>query len=275
MKKKISIFVIGLLFLLSSCYIENKKPQENNPFHPIIYRESWMYLDGADWTDNLKHSNYGLVIAGSQNGVFMKIDEFKYNGYSINELRKNDTLDYIAQVETELVFPGNIFDIYNQNNKAGSIVCNHIEYSRRNPDEGADHLNMYFDKMPLVSSGKIIGICCDWNPMPRQANIYDDSIEVDINGNGIIDKISWKIENNSNESFLIISAIYNNHEYHFRKQGEYSIRNVSLISVMDLNGDGTLELLFSQTDIGSYVNIYQINDKGIEEVINYVIYSGP
>ena len=184
-----------------------------------------------------------------------------------------------------VVEPHDIFQIYNSETKVITTACKALEFSNDNIDMN-DFIWVEFDEIDMDAQ-PFIGLSCEWNPLPRiPERIGENRIDVDIDGNGVMDSIGWQVEPSEFTEYgelmwlheLVVSVNYNGSTHIIRKNYLNPVGFLGVktkIGVFDVTGNGNMDLIVYLEDVGSSVAIFEIGESGVTELIDFLIYSGP
>ncbi len=266
--KYLFVFFAFMLILLTSCTktleqavssdnsqkngndtanVSNTSINQNSPI--IIYVEN-------DFT----------IIGGSRNGSFNSIYDYYYNNKELEDLYNINSNR--TEVDCELLKQNDLIVFYDINAESYNVICDNVElvFVHSTP-----HLIPNMKNELEISVNKAIGISCDWEVFPRKPVFNGNTAVVDIDGNGVMDEIRWEFsqcdESGVDETKLIIN--YNGKEYVRQATTPLYIREYSVLNIMDLNGNGKLEIVEYTYDYGVKYTILGISEEGFIEYISY------
>jgi len=269
-KRLITIFVIALLFSGGGCSLDH----QNNPSDENSDKISPLVIFEPN-----QNESKGLVIGGVKDGRVLAVESFLHNGKHIKEIESVEEI-----VESELIMKGDVIKIYNQDHQIGMAVCKSVEYSTLN----IESQNLFWVIVSDLDDEyrPFIGISCEWDPLPRTPKIEENRIEVDIDGNGMSDTLSWKNEllsteddDEKSEVYQLAIAIDLNGERHMMYKKYSNMVHLSYLTaqicILDVTGNGKMNIIVYTSDIGSSVSVYDIDENGFVELLDFLIYSGP
>ncbi|PKM62442.1 MAG: hypothetical protein CVU97_05270 [Firmicutes bacterium HGW-Firmicutes-21] len=214
-------------------------------------------------------NDYGVettLIGGSTNGSFKSIYDYRYNDKELQEIY---TLNYEqSEVDCELLKHNDTLVFYDKNAYSYNAICDYVElgFAHSTP-----HLIPNFKNEIQISTDIAIGISCNWDVFPRMPVFDGNTAVVDIDGNGVLDEIRWEFidgeETEVAETKLIIN--YNGKEYVRQITSPIYIRDYTILNIMDLNGDGKMEIVEYTYDYGIEYVILGISEEGFTEYISY------
>lgn len=207
-----------------------------------------------------------LLIGGSKDGAFTTIYDYTYNNTDVLDF----VPDEIYDIKSELIKTNDLFDFYDKNTTECKTVCESVDlfFSYSTPT-----IMPCFSNEVDLSDDIMVGISCDWDVFPRNPVFEENKVTVDIDGNGVLDEIQWE-KNVSDESGnydkkLIIN--YNGKEYIRKITTPLYSQEYSVVNVIDLNGDGKMEIIEYNLDLGAEYVILDISENGFTEIISYII----
>jgi len=225
-----------------------------NENHPIMVYSKW---------ENGEEKGFDIdLIGGSENGSFTTIYDYTYNN--------KEALDYepceISDVKTELIKSNDLLTFHNRNADECKTVCESVElfFQHTTPKISAE-----ISKEITLSDEILIGISCDWNVFPRKPVFDENKAIVDIDGNGVPDEIHWEhwLNDDIDSSETKMTVIYNGSE--FVRQYTPPAAGYYALNIMDLNGDGKLEIVECTHDYGFKYVILDISKNGFSEMLSY------
>jgi hypothetical protein len=220
----------------------------------------------------------GLAIAGVKDGELLRIENFTINDKSFDEL------DWQEEVVTsDLIMPGDVFKVFDLENNSDTVIVESVLYCILNRSYQHFVWATFEDFESLPSP--FFGISADWNPLPRMPEFGDNIIKVDIDGNGVIDTISWQTMELQRGSGLYDGDMYyelaitvNFNGNNLSKSIEYWHMHAPLeyvIGVFDITGNGSMDLIVYKRGVFySNVLIYAIDDSGFTELLDFFIHGG-
>ncbi len=231
-------------------------------FQPVLFHKN-----NRDYTN--------VIAAYSSKNVYYKPETLYYNpdiiGYHKDRPLYANTLD----VNNNLLAKGKSFNFYDMfGNKKFSDECKQINYTIRNIDgftEIQAEFNLEFPDEILI------GLSPEINPLPQTPIYTDNSIEVDLDGNSIMDKvilqtIPSKIYGEGYIDFTV-NITLNGLYFTFECDPLVARYNIPIdIFVMDINSDENMEIfVYDQTDLF----VYSITADTLLELTVYPVFELP
>lgn len=207
-----------------------------------------------------------LLIGGSREGSFKTVYEYTYNDTAVLDLIPEEIYD----IKSELVKTNDLFKFYDKQANEYKTVCESLNlfFSYSTPTI----MPSFSNEVPL-SDDIMVGISCDWNVFPRVPVFEENKATVDIDGNGVPDEIQWEqsVSNESGNFDTKLTIKYNGKEYIRQKTTPLYIREYFVVNIMDLNGDGKMEIIEYSRDLGVVIAILDISENGFTEINTYGI----
>ena len=234
-----------------------------NNNHPIVIYEKYQFNDETIIR--------AYLMGGSKDGVFYSLYQYTYNG----ELLKYTGLFEEQEVESDLLKNNDLLRFFNKNTDEEINIC--------------EKLILYYEDGPMLPffipqlaknielpDFNGVGVSCDWEVFPRKSLFEENRAVVDIDGNGVSDEITWSVLYNEELDFdeTVLRITYNEKEY-VRKLytylADYYTEGYSIINIMDLNGDGKMEIIERVCGYGEVnYTILNVSENGITEIISYL-----
>jgi hypothetical protein len=210
-----------------------------------------------------------VLIGGSENGKFKSIYDYKYNDKEL-DYYCDILLENKRNVLSDLLKNGDSLKFYDKSGKIVKAKCNDLRLGIWE-ENFTPYLTVGLMSELDMPADFAVGISCDWNVLPRKAVYSGKSASVDIDGNGEMDKISWEYtyDENSGTSETKLTAVYNGEEFTRDITIELPVRDYSVINILDLNGDGKLEIIEYTYSIDEQYYVLGVSEKGFSELVTY------
>ncbi len=259
MKKSVAVSIIFLLILGTLFASENKKI-EYNENHPII-------IDNE-------------LLGGFKNGKWITKNDFimKHKGKIIKISEING--DRLENINIPLAKDGDMYKVYHYNKYIGIKRGNNPNFT---VDGYANEIMEMSFKNYKGSYDGLTSICGDWNGIPRKVRVVKENEEyiVDIDGDGkeekiLIEDAKWKEKTYDDEEYEAKGKkiiIYKNGKRitvtKFTIDDVYNY--VYDIRIIDLNGDGIMEIIYVLSGHNTTYGVYEIKNWKPKEVLhNYI-----
>ena len=258
MKKIVLIAVIIQLLIISGC----QKPTDDKT-------GAILFVD-----DNRQ---YAYVICRFESGTYRDLSVYKYDN--------KNWLDFIYEegdnVKTDVLKPGDTVNFYNASGDKQTAECSKVSCEGRGIDVFTE-VHAHLAQNDMLSS-RYIGLTANINPMPRTPLYSENSISVDLDNDGTMDKIEW----NFSDSGMVgsddmqnysLTITLNNKSRTIKNPEELPLNPGDLtVFVADLNGDGVMEVVIYEklAALMSGLTVYTSINGNIEKMFNYVINPGP
>lgn len=224
--------------------------QENNinPYHPIV----------------VMHKNYKGVFQNTIIGGF-KDDKW----YSITDFNPPTIYTELRNFSSDLATGSEEYKIYSENDYITSLEGKKPILSH------ADSCDTY-TLDPLFNDleseeGCLIGINCDWDPLPKISKRIDQEREViDLDNDGENEIIyTHEVQDSKNATKDITMSVLKNgntiKNLHFLAGNEDRYNRF----FMDLNNDGILEIVIVTFGRWEFFAIYQMNNNEINQIFGF------
>lgn len=289
MKRNVVFLVVMLLgiIVLTGC---GKKQPDQTPSVPV--QTDAKQGDEKKAEDNSNHpllvgyseyegNQYCYVFGGSNKGKWLTFNDFnvKFNGKNVSLEEFVKSYDYIAMNygQSEMIKGDEIYNFYSDEKK---IISTKSKVQKLLISPASGDILLRVDLNPFsASENLVIGICGDWNAIPRiiKKNADGKSYIVDIDGDGTDDTI--KIEDKVNQGDNVppieksVYLIKGTNKILIDKFDLYEEHHSSLkMHTFDLNGDGKLEILADIShEYGESVIAYELNADKITKIFSYYI----
>jgi len=259
MKKIIFAIAIIPLFIVSGC-----QSKSEDATGAILF------------ADESNQSAY--VICNFDNGRYNNLDKYKYNDKNWSDFIGQDE----EKVKTDVIKSGDTIEFYNAQGGKQTAKCSAVSCIGRGIDDFTEvHAQITSNEMSL---SRYIGFTSKINPMPRVPVFAENSISVDLDNNGTMDKIDWFFSDSIIGDYgqgmknYSLAITINNKEYIIKNPNDLPLTPEDLtVFVMDLNGDGAMEVVIYQklakmmTSLTAYTSV----NNSIEKMFEYIINPGP
>jgi hypothetical protein len=267
---------------------QDRPDYQNEPDEPtaninIITTTSTGYLDDSGISPIMRlfgWRNAGQIVGGVKDSELLGLEELLFGSDNVGGV--NVLMWEHGEIEIGLIKTGDVVQIFDREGNRDVATVQLVGYA------GAFYNYVLYTSFADFGnlSMPFFGIVCDWDPLPRLPEYSENMIRVDIDGDGVVDTISWEtieIERSAATGYewikyhLIITADYN---------GTISTTTIEYwniyqplwprIGVFDITGTGTMELVVDKGDVmGHSISIYAIDEDGLTEMLNFVFHSGP
>ena len=244
----------------------NSVSLEMNSFSPLLFYE------------NNPNFRYAYIVCGFWDGKYQDMNKFKYSGKFSSEYIGNYT-----QVQADFINMNESITMFDSNGKQFESKMNDIFCGGNVIDDYA-HVYTKLEHISQLEGNRWLGIYSSKTPYPRQPIYSENSIVVDLDGNGQDDKINWtynkaKAQDYGNDIYdYVVSALLNGKQFTYKNPVDQPLKKGDLsVFVADINGDGLMELIIYNklVAIQSSLSIFQVNDGNIQNMMEYVFTVGP
>ena len=248
MKVTNTIVILIIAVLFCSCNSENTDEKSSeiatqsfiqNEMRPIVF---------------VTHEGL-FLLGGFSNNQWIKVQNIKFD--ELSEAR--NTFKQVMNVDINLLKGDETFNFYSKQEFVSQISVNSRPYYYSSPASGEDFYAVPTD-VNIPYENLTIGINGDWEAMPREVQLIDNSFIFDTDGNNDKAKISLANGNNDDEKVEVLME-YKSQVFKIIELQTSNIPQIyECISILDLNGDGRFEIIILDTSTSGGIFVWDIND---------------
>ena len=261
MRKVIKVLLIlTLIFMLSGCDAKTNPEKSSeftiNNYHPIVFCS----------LNNQKSFSQVTILGGFKDNKWADLDSFSYK--LTTDKQDSESGNF---VNTDLIKGNESFKFY-----SGEKFIKTSAGTKKKPlyyiSPASGQKILTCDIEPVttdnLSTSVIYGINGTWNALPRIAEkTGDDKYTVDLDNDGKKEIITFA---KSTQAGSMIYATLNMDKNGLTipvLEAEYAINDVFNIAMLDLNGDGKLEIIAYQTGSAGFVSVYEFEQNQFKQVL--------
>ena len=246
----------------------NSSPAKSNDFGTSVFSPVLFY-DGKG-----AGTNTALVITTVQEKAFYNMNSYTYNGNKWDWYFKNNPNETVKSASVD----GKKITFYTASGEKRETTVNSVVCEGRILDQ--------FTEVQAITSTELgqerfIGLLSTQTPYPSTVKYTESAIEADLDGNGKVDRIELKFDDNlAPDGYYSCSIDFvingKKHVYNTESDLFYAKDDIEVF-VADLNGDKTMEIVIYERafSLMSDVVIYQIVDEQPKQITTYTITPSP
>ncbi len=265
--KRIIIGIVILALMTQGCHHSaNQSADINSENTPLLFYDD----------DN--HFDYAYTLCYFTNKKYQSMDTSLYNGKYSSEF-----IGSYEKVQTSAFNLDQKFTFYNEKGIALEEKINQL-YCGGNVIDDFSHVYAELEDTQQLKGHRWIGIYSTQNPYPRNPIYSDNSIEIDLDGNGQMDVIQWSFtmadSNNNADMMWNYNVIFevNGNTFTYSNPTELPLEQSDLsIFTADINSDDRMEIIIYQKlmMIQSEIIVYEVKNGSLQTMFQYVINTGP
>ena len=277
----VSVFLVILVF--SGC--ANQQLLSRKVVKNVSQTPNTEEIESADFMPILFYDgerNNAFILTSIQNKQLIDMSHYTYRG-SKWEIFTSGKLSKVVNIQS--MPTGQKVEFYNSQQKKSTLATKEVFCSGRAIDEFAE-VYVELNNPSILTDDYWLGCLPTQNLYPQSPKYYDDGIEVDLDNNGVIDKITINYQTStlnshaSSVDYFDASVLINvnSKEYTFHTTKDLPVEKNDLkVFVADLNGDGCMEILIYEKALSlmSEIFVYQIDNEMLSLRLAYTINPGP
>jgi len=247
--------------------ISNNQLQKSiiNPYHPIAFM-------GGAYDGELSKAT---VLGGYQNNKWYTIDDFDYfikeKKVPLQSFLDNQSLQE-SSVDTNLLKGNETFKFYSNSQLLSTVNAKGSKPTMFvSPASAQASLNFNIENVNTKEKF-IIGVNGDWNALPRIPKVLsDNSYLIDLDNDNAPEKVTANFIETSKDYYKVVVEMEKNNKKIKVSEGNMTKESLKYFKIMilDLNGDGKMEIITYTTGTAGGISIVEINGNEVKNVLGY------